>query len=88
MSVSLPFADQLRQAHELLDEIPPHKLEAVHLLLTVLAEDPSFTMETAPLEELPLSDLAIARIQDSLKASESKETISHEDILREFGLSK
>lgn len=77
-----------QQAHALLDMLPDEKLPAVRSLLQVLVEPLSGSLASAPSEEdeiTPATAAALDRARASLARGEG---IPHEDILREFGLSK
>ena len=77
-----------QQAHALLDMLPQAKLTAVRSLLEVMVEPLSRSLASAPVEEEEITsgtEAAIDRARASLARGEG---IPHEDILREFGLSK
>jgi len=79
---------QRQQAHELLDMLPDEKLTAVRSLLEVMVEPLSHSLAAAPVEEEELTSetaAALGRARESLARGEG---IPHEDVLREFGLSK
>ena len=76
------------QAHALLDMLPPEKLNAVRGLLEVMVEPLARSLALAPVEEdevTPETAAALDRARASLALGEG---IPHEDILREFGLTK
>jgi hypothetical protein len=80
------LAQQRQQAHSLLDGLPDEKLSAVRNLLELLVEPLSRALANAPVEEeelTPETMTALNRASDSLDRGES---VSHEEILREFGL--
>jgi len=80
--------EQRLQAHALLDLLPEDKLDAVRSLLEVMVEPLSRSLAVAPVEEegiTPETAAALDRARDSLARGEG---IPHEEILREFGLSK
>lgn len=77
------------QAHQLLDRLGPAQSIAVAQLLEVLAKDTESLQVS--LSRAPVEDEAItaetAEALDRARASLSRgEGISHEEILREFGL--
>jgi len=75
-----------KQAHELIERLPPTQLSAVVGLLEAML-DPS-ALANAPAEEeeiTPENAAAMDRARESLARGEG---IPHEEILREFGLSK
>ena len=79
---------QRQQAHELLDMLPEEKLTVVRSLLEVMVEPLCHSLAAAPVEEEELTSetaAALGRARESLARGEG---IPHEDVLREFGLSK
>ena len=77
-----------REAHVLLDLLPPEKLNTVRALLKVMVEPLSGSLSTAATENedlTPETAAAIARARTSLARGEG---VSHEEVRREFGLSK
>jgi len=75
-----------QHAHELLDLLPPEKLNAVRGLLEVMVEPLSRSLAQAPVEEEELTSETAAAL-DSARASLARgEGIPHEEIMREFGL--
>jgi hypothetical protein len=78
------IGNEKKQAHELIERLPPTQLAAVVGLLEAMldpaanapVEDEEITAETAA---------ALARARESLARGEG---IPHEEILREFGLGK
>jgi hypothetical protein len=75
-----------KQAHELIERLPPTQLSAVVGLLEAML-DPA-ALANAPVEEeeiTPETAAALDRARESLARGEG---IPHEEILREFGLSK
>lgn len=82
-----PNLDQeRRQAHALLDALPADKLNAVRSLLEVMVEPLARSLALAQVEEeglTPETSSALERARGSLARGEG---ISHDEILREFGL--
>jgi hypothetical protein len=85
----VPDLNQERQqAHALLDMLPAGKLNAVRSLLEAMVEPLARSLALAPVEEeeiAPETAEALARARASLARGEG---IPHEEILREFGLTK
>jgi hypothetical protein len=80
------IGNEKKQAHELIERLPPTQLSAVVGLLEAML-DP-LTLTNAPVEEeeiTPETAAALNRARESLARGEG---IPHEEILREFGLSK
>lgn len=77
---------QRQQAHALLDILPAEKLKAVRSLLDVMVEPLARSLALAPVEEeeiTPETAAALDRARESLARGEG---VSHQDVLREFGL--
>ena len=75
-----------QQAHALLEMLPAEKLHAVRSLLEVMVEPLARSLALAPVEEeeiTPETEAALDRARASLARGEG---ITHEEILREFGL--
>lgn len=79
------------EAHQLLDRLPPAQFNAVAQLLEVLVAGPGSLLNSlaqAPIEEeeiTPETAAALDRARASLARGES---ISQEEILRDFGLTR
>jgi len=80
------FAQQRQQAHSLLDALPEEKLSAVRGLLDVLVEPLSRSLALAPTEEEELTPEAAASLDRARASLARGEGVSHEEVLREFGL--
>jgi len=77
-----------QQAHALLDMLPAEKLNAVRSLLEVMVEPLARSLALASVEEeelTPETAAALARARLSLSRGEG---VSHDEILREFGLNR
>jgi hypothetical protein len=87
--MELDLAQQRRHAHSLLDVLPGEKLSAVYSLLEVLADLPanSFarSLAMAPVEEEELTPETILALDRANASLDRGESVSHEEILREFG---
>jgi hypothetical protein len=80
------LARQRQQAHLLIDVLPEEKLSAVHSLLEVLVEPLSRSLAAAPVEEEELTPETIAALDQARRSLARGEGVSHEEVLREFGL--
>jgi hypothetical protein len=73
--------------HDLVDRIPEEELPAAERFLEYLAVSPAYRAAFfAPPDDEPVTDAdlaAIARARDEVRAGK---VISHDEILREFGL--
>lgn len=77
-----------RQAHELLDMLPVEKLNAVRSLLEVMVEPPARSLGLAPVEDEEITPGTASALERARASLAREEGIPHEDILREFGLTK
>ncbi len=77
-----------QKAHALLDMLPQEKLTAVRSLLEVMVEPLSRSLASAPVEEEEVTPETAAALERARAALARGEGISHQDILREFGLGK
>ena len=84
--MDLNLVEQRRHAHLLIDALPEDKLSAVNSLLDVLVEPLSESLARAPEDDEELTPETIAILERANSAIGRGETISHEEVLREFGL--
>lgn len=78
-----------QQAHQLLDRLGPAQFTAVAHLLEVLAGEPLLqALAQAPVEEEEITEDTAAALDRSRASLARGEGIPHEEILREFGLTK
>jgi len=80
--------EERKQAHALLDMLPPDKLSAVRGLLEAMVEPLARSLSRAPVDDeeiTPETAAALDRVRASLSRGEG---VSHDEILREFGLKK
>ena len=73
--------------HDLIDRIPDGELSAARRFLEYLASNPAYRAAlAAPPDDEPVTSSdaeAIAKVREDLRAGRA---VSHEDVLREFGL--
>jgi hypothetical protein len=84
--MELDLAQQRQQAHFLLDGLPEEKFFAIRNLLELLAEPLSRSLANAPVEEEELTPETMAALNRASDSLDRGESVSHEEILREFGL--
>jgi hypothetical protein len=77
-----------QQAHALLDMLPAEKLNAVRGLLEVMVEPLSRSLALAPVEEQAITAETAAALERARASLARGEGIPHEEILRDFGLTK
>ena len=83
--MALDLAKQRKQAHSLLDGLPEEKLFAVCNLLELLVEPLSRSLANAPVEDEELTPETMAALNRASDSLDRGESVSHEEILREFG---
>ncbi|MBM3756106.1 MAG: hypothetical protein FJW38_19230 [Acidobacteria bacterium] len=80
-----------QQAHHLLDRLGPEQFTAVAQLLKVLTAGPAPLLESlsgSPVEEEEITSETAADLDRALASLSRGDSISHEEILREFGLTR
>ena len=82
------LTQQRRQAHALLDLLPAEKLNAVRSLLEVMVEPLASALAQAPIEEEQVTPETAAALEKSRASLARGEGLPHDEIRREFGLSK
>lgn len=76
-----------QHAHELIDKLDSAQVSAVVPLLQFMLLDPlSRSLAAAPVEEQPIPPEEAAALDQARASLDRSQGISHEDILREFGL--
>ena len=82
------LTQQRRQAHALLDLLPAEKLNAVRSLLEMMVEPLASALAQAPIEEEQVTPETAAALEKSRASLARGEGLPHDEIRREFGLSK
>ncbi len=77
-----------QQAHALIDLLPAEKLNAVRSLLEVMVEPLSRSLAAAPFEDEEITPETAGELDQARASIARGEGISHEEILREFGLTQ
>lgn len=75
-------------AHQMLDQLDPSQLAAVAHLLEVLTDPVSRSLANAPFDTEPISAAEAAELDEAHAAIQRGEGFSHEDMLREYGISR
>jgi len=75
-----------RQAHALLDALPPEKLNAVRSLLEVMLEPLTRSLALAPVDERDITPETAAGLGRARASLARGGGTPHDEILREFGL--
>ena len=84
----MDLTQERQQAHALLDMLSAKKLNAVRSLLEVMLEPLSRSLALAGVEEEEITPETAAALDCARESLSRGEGVSHEEILREFGLSK
>lgn len=82
------FDQQRQQAHALLDLLPAEKLNAVRSLLEVMVAPLAASLAQVRVEEEEISAETAAVLDRARAPLARREGIRHEEVLREFGLTK
>jgi len=82
------LTQERRQAHALLDLLPAEKLSAVRRVLEVMIDPLAISLALAPVEEEEITPETAAALDRARASIARGEGIPHEEILREFGLTK
>ncbi len=77
-----------QQAHALLDMLPAEKLNAVRSLLAVMVEPLARSLALVPVDDEEITPETAAALDRARASLARGEGVSHEEILREFGLSQ
>ena len=75
-------------AHALINRLPPEQLSAVVVVLEAMLDPVSLAIANAPVEEEEINAETAAALERARASLARGEGISHEEILREFGLRK
>lgn len=81
--------NEKQRAHELIDQLKPAQVSAVlPLLQFMLLDAASRSLAGAAVEEEPVSPEEAAALDEARRSLDQGKGIAHEEILREFGLSR
>lgn len=73
--------------HHLIDHIPEEELPAAKRFLEYLATSPAYRAAfSAPPDDEPVTDVDVAAIARATEEVREGKVVSHDDVLREFGL--
>src|SRR5437899_12341317 len=88
-SMASDAGSEKKHAHQLIDQLDLAQVTAVVPLLQFMLLDPvSRSLASASVEEEPVSAEEAAALDQARASLDRGQGISHEDILREFGLSR
>jgi hypothetical protein len=77
-----------RQAHELVDQLPPTQLRVVVRLLEEMLDPVSLSIANAPIEREPLSQEEKKALDEAREWLKHNQGIPHEQVLAELGASQ
>ena len=80
------IGNEKKQAHELIERLPPTQLSAVVGLLEAMLDPLARTLANAPFDDEPVSEDEAREIAAARAALSRGEGIPHEQVLAEFGL--
>ena len=75
-------------AHQMLDQLDASQLAAVAHLLEVLTDPLARSLANAPFDIEPVSAAEAAELDEAHAAIQRGEGMAHEDMLREYGISR
>jgi hypothetical protein len=81
-------SDKKQHAHELIDRMAPGQVSAVVSLLEIMLDPFARALANAPFDDEPVSDEEARDIAASKAALARGETIPHDEVLAEFGLTQ
>lgn len=84
----MPQAHTKQQAHELIDRMAPGQVSAVVGLLEIMLDPFARALANAPYDDEPVGEEEAREIAASKAALARGETIPHEEILAELGLTQ
>jgi hypothetical protein len=86
--MEIELTPERQQAHALLDSLGPEQLAAVARLLEVMADPVARSIANAPVEDEEITPQMAADLDRARASIERGEGIPHEEIMREFGLTR
>jgi hypothetical protein len=84
----MPQAHTKEHAHELIDRMAPGQVSAVVGLLEIMLDPFARALANAPYDDEPVSEEEALQVAASKAALARGETIPHDEILAEFGLTQ
>ena len=82
----MDLSAEKQHAHHLIEELDPGQLAAVTRLLEVMIDPWRVLVANAPIEDEQITAETAAELDAARASLDRGEGISHEEILREFGL--
>ncbi len=80
--------DEKRQAHELIERLPPTQLSAVVGLLEAMLDPVSRAIANAPLDHEPVTPEEEKALAEAREWSKHNKSIPHEQVLAELGITQ
>jgi hypothetical protein len=84
----LNLGDEMKHAHELIEQLPAHQLSAVVGLLEAMIDPVSRKLATAPVDDEPetAEEQRVVEASKEWLRQRGGKGIPHEEVLRDFGL--
>jgi len=80
--------DEKRQAHELIERLPPTQLSAVIGLLEAMLDPVSRALANAPIDDEPVTPEEEKVLAEAREWSKHNQSIAHEQVLSELGITQ
>src|ERR1700730_15517827 len=87
-NMEVNLQQERQQAHALIDLLSAEKLNAVRSLLEVMVEPLSRSLALAPLDDQEITPETAVELDQARASLARGEGISHDEILREFGITQ
>jgi hypothetical protein len=85
-AMELELSRERQQTHALVDRLPGEQLVAIRSLLETIVSPVDRSLATALIDDEPVTAEDAEALREARTSLDRGEGISHEDILREFGL--
>jgi len=82
------MANEKQHAHELIEQLPPHQLSAVVVLLEAMIDPVARKLAAAPIDDEPETEEERRVVEQSKEWLRQRggKGIPHEEVLKDFGL--
>ncbi len=84
----MPQSHTTQYAHQLIDRMAPGQVSAVVGLLEIMLDPFARALANAPYDDEPVSEEESREIEAAHASIERGEGVSHEEVLREYGLTQ
>jgi hypothetical protein len=80
--------NEKRQAHELIDRLPPTQLSAVVVLLEAMLDPFARALANAPIDDEPVTVEEEKELSEAREWSKHNKSIPHEQVLADLGITQ